>query len=112
MPVRTPPKSVPEIVRELWVLLKTYARQETVDPLRNLGRYLGFGIAGSILMGVGLVLLSLSALRALQETTTVFGGSWSWAPYLIVFVVVVAIIALAVYRIFRSTETTVEREAA
>ena len=44
--------------------------------------------------------LSLALLRALQtETNGVFSGSWSWVPYLIVAVVLVGVIALAVWRI-------------
>ncbi len=110
--MRTPQKSVLEIVRELWVLLKTYGRQETIDPLRNLGRYLGFGIAGSVLMGLGTVFLALSGLRALQETTSVFSGFWSWVPYLLVLILLVALVAVTVNRILRHPEPDVEQKAA
>lgn len=108
--MRTPPKSVPEIVRELWVLLKAYARQETIDPLRNLGRYLGFGLAGSALIGLGLVLLALSALRAMQELTTVFDGFWSWVPYLIVLIALGSVIAYAVSRISRESGSSLDQK--
>ena len=43
-----PPKSFQETIQELWELLKGYARQETVEPLKNLGRRIGFGIAASV----------------------------------------------------------------
>jgi hypothetical protein len=98
----TQPKSVPEIANELFELTKTYARQETVDPLKGVGRYLGYGMAGAVAIGLGVILLMLSALRALQtETGTTFTGSWSWVPYLIVLVVGAVLIALAVTRITR-----------
>lgn len=100
--MRTSPKSIPEIIKELWELLKVYARQETVDPLRSLGRYLGFGLAGSALMALGLVLLSLSALRALQDTTSAFTGFWSWVPYLLVLVALVVVIGIAVSRVTKA----------
>jgi len=65
----------------------TYVKQETLVPLRQLGRYIGFGVAGSFLLGLGAVLLSVGGLRALQtETGDTFAGDWSWAPYLIVVV--------------------------
>ena len=44
-------------------LFRRYVRQETVEPLRSLGRYLLFGTAGSVLVGVGTVLLAVGALR-------------------------------------------------
>ena len=62
-------------------LFRRYVRQETVEPLRSLGRYLLFGTAGSLLVGVGTVLLALGALRGLQAWGAL-NGRWSWVPYL------------------------------
>jgi hypothetical protein len=93
-------KSLPQVVSELWELLKSYAKQETIDPIKGLGRYVGYGVAGSIVLGTGVLLLLLSGLRALQtETDTTFTGNWSWAPYLITLVVGTVLILLAVSRI-------------
>lgn len=73
--------------QDVWELLVAYAKQETVEPLRGLGRWIGFGAGGSILIATGISLLLLAALRALQtETGTTFTGNWSWAPYVIVLV--------------------------
>jgi hypothetical protein len=78
---------LPQVVRELWELIVAYFQQETVVPLRQLGRYIVFGVLGALLLGVGVLLLAMSALRALQEETgTTFSGNWSWAPYGIMFV--------------------------
>ena len=94
------PKSIPEIATELWALTKDYARQETVDPLKGVGRYLGYGAAGALLGGVGVILLMLAGLRALQtETGDALDGNLSWLPYLIVVVVAAALVAWAVTRI-------------
>ena len=77
-------KSVPEVLGELKELTVTYAKQETVDPLKGLARFVGFGVGGSLLLGIGLCLLGLAGLRALQtETGETFTDGWSWAPYLI-----------------------------
>lgn len=93
-------KSIPDVVQELWELLKSYAQQETIDPLRGLGRYLGFGLAGAFLLVLGVVFLSLSALRVLQtKTGDVFEGWRSALPYLIVAVAAGVIAALAASRI-------------
>ena len=63
-------------------IFRRYVRQETVEPLRSLGRYLLFGTAGSVLVGVGTVLLAVGALRGLQAWGTL-AGRWSWVPYLV-----------------------------
>jgi hypothetical protein len=98
-------KTVAEIVQDLWVLLKAYATQETVDPLKKLGRYLAWGMAGSALMGLGLFFLGMALLRVLQtQTGTTFVGGWSWVPYLITAAVLSMVIALAVRRIVRYRE--------
>lgn len=77
---------LPQIVRELWELIVAYFKQETVVPLKQLGRYIVFGLLGAMLLGVGVLLLAMSGLRALQdETGTTFRGNWSWAPYGILF---------------------------
>ena len=79
-----PEKSLPTQASELWDLVRTYAKQETVEPLKGIGRAVGWGLAGSVLVGFGVVLLALGALRALQDETTAFDGNWSFAPYLLV----------------------------
>ena len=94
------PKSVNQTVTELWSLTRDYARQETVDPLKDVGRYLGFGLAGALLGALAVVMLMLAGLRALQtETGSTFTGSWSWAPYAIVVAVALLLVLLAVSRI-------------
>jgi formate/nitrite transporter FocA (FNT family) len=76
-----------ETVRELRELVVAYAKQETVDPLKGLLRYLGLGIAGSILIGFGYVFVAIGALRLLEGESDGrhFNGNMSWAPYAIVF---------------------------
>jgi hypothetical protein len=96
-------KSISEIATELFELLKAYASQETIGPLKTLGGYLGWGAGGSLLMALGLFFLGLSGLRALQtETDGVFDGFWSFAPYAIVAVVLTGVIAFAVRRIIKA----------
>jgi ABC-type multidrug transport system permease subunit len=81
---------------ELRTLLTSYAKQETIEPLKGLGKYLKFGLPGAILMGTGLFLVCLSVLRALQtQTGDHLTGSLSWVPYFVtVIVLVVAIVVL------------------
>jgi len=70
-----------ETFDDLVGLFRRYVRQETVEPLRSLGRYLLFGTAGSVLVGVGTVLLALGVMRGLQAWGAL-DGRWSWVPYL------------------------------
>lgn len=94
------PKSIPQVATELWELSTAYAKQETLDPLKGLGRFLSYGLSGALLLGVGVILLLLSGLRALQtETGTTFTGNLSWIPYLIVMAVGLGLLGLAAWRI-------------
>ena len=96
------PKSIPQVATELWDLSLAYAKQETVDPLKGLGRYLGYGLGGSLVLGVGSLLLLISALRALQtETGSTFTGSLSFVPYLIVGALAVLLSALLAWRVVK-----------
>ena len=82
------PAPLPQLVLELKDMVVDYVKQETVVPLRQLGRYLAFGVLGAFLLGLGVVLLGVGGLRALQtETGDTFRGDWSWAPYGIAVVV-------------------------
>lgn len=93
------PQTVPEVLSDLVELVRQYAKQETVDPLKSLGRFFKFGFAGAFATAFGVVLLILAGLRALQtETGSTFTGNWSWAPYLITFLGAAAVIGLAVLR--------------
>ena len=77
-------KSVPALLAELRDLVVAYAKQETVDPLKRLGRFAKFGFAGSLFLGIGFLLLGLGGLRLLQqETLPHWTGNWSWVPYAI-----------------------------
>jgi hypothetical protein len=89
-------KSLPTLIAELWGLVRAYATQQTLEPLKGIGRYIAFGVGGSFLVGIGSVLLSVAALRALQsQTGTTFEGNWSWAPYLLTLIGCAIVIALA-----------------
>ena len=86
-------------------LVKEYARQETLGPLRGAGRWIAFGAIGSILLGFGSALVVLGLLRVLQnDTGDAFDGRWmSLLPYLIALIVAGAVIGLAVSRISKKS---------
>jgi hypothetical protein len=83
-------------VRELRELVVAYTKQETIDPLKGLARYAGFGIGGAVLLGAGVLFLGIGLLRLLQdETGTAFTGNWSWVPYAITIAAMGIVIAAA-----------------
>lgn len=85
---------------DFFELVKAYAKQETVEPLRGAGRWVGFGVAGSLLLMLGSISLTLAMLRVLQEETgSSLTGNLSWVPYLATLGAAVVILALLVSRI-------------
>jgi hypothetical protein len=96
--IQSESKGIQDDVQGLFQLVVAYFKQETVVPLQSLGRYVGLGLAGSVLFGLGVIFLSVGALRALQvETGDTFQGAWSWVPYVIV-VVALAILAFITWK--------------
>ena len=98
------PKTTQETAKELQQLVVDYAKQETVDPLKNLGQYLGAGVGGSVLIGMGISFLLLAVLRLLQWVGTdeseggrITGGTFnddlSYIPYFIVVALALLIVA-------------------
>ncbi|HEX6595793.1 MAG TPA: hypothetical protein VF045_02590 [Acidimicrobiales bacterium] len=84
MPEPSDPSDLPSHVQDLSKLVVAYVKQETLEPIKGLGRFVGFGLAGSALVGIGLVTLFLGVLRLLQaETGDTFRGHLKFVPYLI-----------------------------
>ncbi len=92
-------------------LVKDYARQETLGPIKGAGRWLAAGAAGAVLIGTGCVLLVLGALRMVQnEFGKSFRGSWvSLLPYLFAFIASLAVMGIAAWRI--SKKKTLQKES-
>ncbi|HWL45773.1 MAG TPA: hypothetical protein VNQ73_22720 [Ilumatobacter sp.] len=95
-PARTETASLGEVIE----FVKTYAKQETVGPLKGAGRWVAFGAAGALCLGLGLSLLLLGLLRLLQsEWTWMSSGRMSWLGYVIVLLVCVALLTVTLSRI-------------
>lgn len=88
---------------ELVELVTSYAKQQTLDPIRGAGRWLAYGLLAVVSLVLGVVLISVGALRLLQ--TEVFAGAttWSFVPYAIVIVLCAAVAAYSVSRINRDS---------
>jgi hypothetical protein len=88
---------------EIKDLVIRYIKEETVQPLKDLGRFVMWGTLGSLFVGFGAVVLLVGALRYLQWQFPVLDGSLSWLPYVIVAMLALAVIGLAVWRIMAGT---------
>lgn len=86
-------------------LVKDYARQETLGPLRGAGRWLAAGTAGALFIGLGCAFIVLGVLRLVQaEFAPTFRGRWmALLPYGIALLIAVVIIAIAASRIFKTS---------
>jgi hypothetical protein len=105
---RTKKKSTDQ-VSELRDLIVGYAKQETIDPLSSLKRYLAMGIGGAVCVGVGSTFLILGLLRALQRIawfnspTQRDGWHGSWLVYVIALAAGLVLMGLAGLVALRST---------
>ena len=91
------PTDLPGHVQDLSKLVIAYVKQETVEPLKDLKRFVAWGLAGSVLVSLGLVILFLGVLRLLQaETGSAFRGHLKFFPYLITVVLCGAVAVGAV----------------
>lgn len=103
------PKGLPTLAVELKDLVVSYAKQETIEPIKGLGRFIALGVAGSLVLANGLVLLVLALLRALQtEFGDAFDGNFSFVPYLVTLVVCAIVLIMA----FRAVGTAKRRKTA
>ena len=84
-------------IRDLFV---RYFKEQTVQPLKELGRFVLFGAVGSVFVAFGVVIGLLGVLRMVQALFPVLDGSLSFIPYLIVVVLALLVGALVVQRVF------------
>lgn len=89
---------------ETYELVRDYAKQETIGPLRGAGRWLAFGLIGAFFMAVGTVVLLVAVLRLSQDL--VLHTWWpnqadglSFVPYVVTLLVGIAVSALTLSRI-------------
>lgn len=86
---------------ELLKMVRDYVKQETLDPLRGVGRWLAWGIAGAIALLFGAVIGLLGVLRLLQTEVFWDTDAFTFVPYFTVALVAVVLIWLSITRIQR-----------
>ena len=77
-------------------MLRSYIVQETVGPLRGLGRYVLFGLIGAIGVSLGVIFGALGVVRVLQAETDLFNANWSFVPHVAGAVFLLLAIALLI----------------
>lgn len=102
-------KSPVDKIGEFATMVVDYAKQETLDPLKNLKRYLARGMAGALCLGLGLVFLLLALLRGLQSIDAFAKdgaepGASTLVPYAITLLAGFVVVALFVGMIKRDAE--------
>lgn len=99
-------------VGDLKTLVTDYAKQQTVEPLKHLGKWAGFGIGGGIMLIIGAFLSSLGVLRLFQkmsfltkeEDGVMVDTWWTFLPYVLTFVILIAAVGLCVLGMTKTPE--------
>jgi hypothetical protein len=94
------PKGLRRSGDDAFKLTVDYLKQEALEPLKGLGRFVAWGLAGSLAIAIGILLLLVGILRLLQdETGTTLSGDWSWVPYFAVSLIGLGVAGVAAWRI-------------
>jgi hypothetical protein len=88
--VKAKPRNPTGDARELVDLVIAYAKQETLEPLKGLGKRAALGLGGALLLGIGGIFCSMAALRAMQSETDFFERhNLSYLPYFVTVIILV-----------------------
>ena len=81
---------------ELRALTISYAKQEVRDPITALVKWVSLGLLGMIFIITGIAFASLGLLRLFQSEISFFNNSFSFMPYLFVFIALISIAVISV----------------
>ncbi len=97
------PQELPQLVGEFVDMAKTYVRQETVEPAKNLTRYFVFLFGASFAAAIMAVPVVVAGTRylvwAMPEAST--HQMWTGAGYLLASLAMLALVALVVWAVNR-----------
>lgn len=89
--------------QEIQQMLVSYAKQETLDPLKALANYLKWGVIGALSIFIGSFFMALGVLRLMQSLEPFAGSSWASAlPYVITMAVLLLFLVLIFSGLTRS----------
>jgi hypothetical protein len=89
---------------ETYELVRDYAKQETLGPLKGAGRWLGFGLIAALFIAIGIVISLLGMLRLAQDLILhtwwpQHADTLSFVPYVVTLVIGIAVSGLTLSRI-------------
>ena len=64
------PREIPQLASELLQMSREYLREQTIEPLKRLGKHAGMGFGGALVLSMGSVFLTLA----------LYGGLKVWLP--------------------------------
>ena len=88
-------KSPGETFGELKTLVQDYAQQEVKEPLTRLGKWVAFGLAGAILVVIGVAYIGFALLRFLQSEVGWLDDGMSFGAYGLAVVFLLIAVGLA-----------------
>lgn len=92
----TPTDQVTDLVESV----KTYARQETLGPLKGAARWVAVGTVAATSLGLAMVFLAMGVLRLSQDLGgQALDGAWSFVHYIFTLIVVSLLVWLSFSRI-------------
>jgi len=74
-------KEIPELIRQAVDLSRTYLRQETVEPMKRLGRVAGFSAGGAIGFSLASIFIGVAGTALLLKAFPA-GEVWNGVGYL------------------------------
>jgi hypothetical protein len=98
------PAEIPQLVTDLVDMSKAYLQQETLDPLKAVGRYAGFSIGGGLLLAIGWLLLAIAFTRWITDVLPT-GEIWEVAAYGIAAVVALMVAGVSMKLASRGKRT-------
>jgi hypothetical protein len=93
-------REIPEQIGELFELSKEYLRQETIEPVKKLGRAAGMGLLASLLFSLGAVLLAVAGMRLVVKALP-DGELWSALGVFISVLVLAGVAGVIMWRASR-----------
>lgn len=88
---------LPQMVTELVDLSKAYLQEEAVQPVKQVGRTIGVGLAAAVLFAIGTLLVSIAVLRVIVQQFP-DTSLWSALGYTATFLVLGIVAALLLRR--------------
>ena len=99
------PTELPDLIGEFVDMSKEYLRQETLEPAKQLGRFAGYAIGAGVAFAIGVLLLSIAAMRWILEWLP-SGPYWEGLGYVIAAVVLAAVAGVILAGGTRGSEGT------